>query len=333
MTTETTTVPAALVAEVQVDAIERISPAFVRVTFGGPALADLSTADGFDTRFKVVFPGATGLLPDHDGEPERWQEAWLSMPDEERSPMRTYTIREIRTAGDRVQLVTDFVVHDPADGGAKDLGPACRWALSAQPGDRVHIVGPHRLAPIYGGTEFDPGDLRDLLVIGDETALPAIARILDDVDPGFTGHVFVEVPSAEDILDLPHHDLITVTWLVRGAQRQGRPLVRAVRTHLGLSLDGLDLPLPELTSDLDVEVWETPRYSSAGEDLAHPSSPGATGILGATEAPDLADSYAWIAGESWLVKALRRALVTELGVQRSRVAFMGYWREGVAMRS
>ena len=53
----------------------------------------------------------------------------------------------------------------------------------------------------------------------------------------------------------------------------------------------------------------------------------------AAPAPDLADTYAWIAGESWLVKALRRALVTELGVERSRVAFMGYWREGVAMRS
>ncbi len=328
MTTETTTVPAALVAEVRVDSVERLSPAFVRVTFEGPALVDLSTADGFDTRFKVVFPGPTGRLPEHGGVPERWQEAWLAMADEERSPMRTYTIREIRTAGERVQLVTDFVVHEPTDGTADDLGPACRWALAAQPGDVVHIVGPHRLAPIYGGTEFDPGELRDLLVIGDETALPAIARILDDLDPGFTGHVFVEVPSADDILDLPHHHLVTVTWLVRGEARQGRALVRAVRTHLGLPLDDLDAPLPELRSDLDVEVWETPRYSSAGEDLSNPGS-----AAGLSETPDLADTYAWIAGESWLVKALRRALVTELGVQRSRVAFMGYWREGVAMRS
>jgi NADPH-dependent ferric siderophore reductase len=328
MTTETTTVPSTLVAEVQVDEVERLTPAFVRVTFGGPALVDLSTADGFDTRFKVVFPGATGLLPDHGGVPERWQEAWLSMADEERSPMRTYTIREVRAAGDRVQLVTDFVVHPPAPGGADDLGPACRWALSAQPGDRVHIVGPHRAAPIYGGTEFDPGELRDLLLIGDETALPAIARILDDIGPGFTGHVFVEVPSAADILDLPHQDLLTVTWLVRGERQQGRALVHAVRTHLGLTLHDVDAPLPELPSDLDVEVWETPRYSSAGEDLSNSSA-----AAGSTQVPDLADTYAWIAGESWLVKALRRCLVTELGVERSRVAFMGYWREGVAMRS
>jgi NADPH-dependent ferric siderophore reductase len=192
----------------------------------------------------------------------------------------------------------------------------------------VHILGPHRAAPIYGGTEFDPGELRDLLLIGDETALPAIARILDDIGPGFTGHVFVEVPSAADILDLPHQDLLTVTWLVRGERQQGRALVHAVRTHLGLTLTEVDPPLPELSSDLDVEVWETPRYSSAGEDLSNSSA-----AAGSTQVPDLADTYAWIAGESWLVKALRRCLVTELGVERSRVAFMGYWREGVAMRS
>lgn len=320
----TRAVPSALVAEVRVDAVERLSPAFVRVTFGGAGLCDLSTADGFDTRFKVVFPGPTGRLPQVSTVPEEWQASWLGMPDDERSPMRTYTIREIRTRGDEVQLVADFVVHEPSGtDGPDQLGPACRWALAARVGDVVHVVGPHRLSPIYGGTEFEPGELRDLLVVGDETALPAIARILADVDPGFTGHVFVEVPSSDDIIDLPTHHLIEVTWLVRGSAPQGRRLVSAVRGHLGLPTADLERPLPEVRSDLDVEVWETPRYSSAGEDLATPSGSSA----------GVADTYAWIAGESWLVKALRRALVTELGVARSRVAFMGYWREGVSMRS
>ncbi len=43
--------------------------------------------------------------------------------------------------------------------------------------------------------------------------------------------------------------------------------------------------------------------------------------------------YAWIAGESAMVTSLRRYLVKELGMDRSQVAFMGYWRRGVAMRS
>jgi NADPH-dependent ferric siderophore reductase len=42
--------------------------------------------------------------------------------------------------------------------------------------------------------------------------------------------------------------------------------------------------------------------------------------------------YAWIAGESKVVTGLRRALVSDLGLNRSQVAFMGYWRRGVPMR-
>jgi NADPH-dependent ferric siderophore reductase len=43
--------------------------------------------------------------------------------------------------------------------------------------------------------------------------------------------------------------------------------------------------------------------------------------------------YAWIAGESAMVTALRRHLVRDLGVDRRQVAFMGYWRVGVSMKS
>ena len=44
--------------------------------------------------------------------------------------------------------------------------------------------------------------------------------------------------------------------------------------------------------------------------------------------PTTGDFYAWIAGEAATVKALRRHLVSDLGVARSNVAFMGYWRRG-----
>ena len=44
------------------------------------------------------------------------------------------------------------------------------------------------------------------------------------------------------------------------------------------------------------------------------------------------ERYYWIAGESSVVTRLRRHLVRDLGVSRHQVAFMGYWREGVAMR-
>ena len=51
-----------LLTEAEVHSVVRLSPAFVRVELASPAFADLGE-DGFDTRFKVVFPGGTGELP------------------------------------------------------------------------------------------------------------------------------------------------------------------------------------------------------------------------------------------------------------------------------
>lgn len=74
---------------------------------------------------------------------------------------------------------------------------------------------------------------------------------------------------------------------------------------------------------VDPNMWETPIYSSTGERLVDDDA--GSGLA--------ADLYALIAGESEVVTTLRRALVNELVLPRSQVTFMGYWREGVAMRS
>jgi NADPH-dependent ferric siderophore reductase len=313
--------PSVLLAEATVRRVERLSPAFVRVALGSPAFTDLGV-DGFDTRFKIVFPNAAGALPEIPERAEQWYERWMATPDESRSPMRTYTVRDVVEEGGERLLVVDLVVHE--DG---PHGPACRWALAAAPGDVVQVIAPHRASAAYGGTEFGPGEDGDLLLVADETAVPALARILADVGPGRRGRAFVEVPAAEDVLPLDIACDVELTWLVRDGAPHGRRLVEAVRRHLGLPpLDPTLLPVEELPSDLDIDVWETPRHSSSGEDLDAIAAPGAA-------APASSDLYAWIAGESWLVKALRRSLVTELGVERGQVAFMGYWREGIAMRS
>jgi len=76
--------------------------------------------------------------------------------------------------------------------------------------------------------------------------------------------------------------------------------------------------------EVDPDLWETPTYSSSGEEVD-----AAVTLVG----HDLDGLYAWIAGESAMVTTLRRALVNDLGVDRRQVAFMGYWRRGVAMRS
>lgn len=316
--------PTVLITSARVRGVERLSPAFVRVVLESPAFVDLGR-EGFDTRLKLVFPasvpGPTGEFPSAAGTPEAWYEAWQAMPDEVRPPIRTYTVRDVVDEGSSRLLVVDLVVHE---GPAEKLGPACRWALAAAPGDEVQVIAPHRQAIGYGGTEFQPGERRELLLVGDETAVPAITRILADLEPGFHGRVFLEVPSAADILAVDVPDHFEVTWVARNGAEQGRVLVDEVRGSLGLGPLDPSAVAATLPSSLDVEVWETPIFSSAGEDLD----------LGPrTLGSDLDALYAWIAGESWAVKALRRTLVTELGADRSQVAFMGYWREGVAMKS
>jgi NADPH-dependent ferric siderophore reductase len=309
-----------LVAEVEAVDVRRISPSFVRVVLAGPGLADLGVVDPrLDQRIKLVFPAPGHPLPSAAESGASWLADWLARAARERGHMRTYTIRDLQGAGPGTRLVVDFVVHE--DGLA---GPGASWALAAVPGDRVLVVGPRRGVP-YGGIEFaPPPDTRSLLLIGDESAVPAIASILEGLTAGPRGVVFVEVPTPADIADLQAPPGVELCWLARRAAEPGTRLVPAVRAHLGLGAgDWVD------PAEVDPDLWETPTYSSSGAAL------DASARIASDETGDLRwdGLYAWIAGESRMVTTLRRALVTELGVDRSRVAFMGYWRRGVAMRS
>ena len=111
---------------------------------------------------------------------------------------------------------------------------------------------------------------------------------------------------------------VEVVWLPRSGEPLGARLHSSVLAYLGAG----SLPLVE-PEDVDPDLWETPAYSSSGDEIE--SGPAA--------AEEHAGLYAWIAGESGVVTMLRRHLVRELGMDRRQVAFMGYWRRGVAMRS
>lgn len=314
MTVTTTHHLPMILTEVHTRSVQRISPTFVRVELASPALADFGVVGKlYDQRVKLVFPNPAGDLPSFEGADESWFSTWLDIPADERGHMRTYTVRELRGSGEDTALVVDFVLH--VEDGAS--GPGSSWAAAAQSGDRLVLLGPRRGEP-FGGIEFDPGPARTLLLAGDETAVPAICSILADLDTDAQGTAFLEVPCTGDVMEVPAPDGVEVVWLPRDGADHGVRQITAVRKHLGLT------PIVQLVDDRLVEpdLWETPTYSSSGEEL----SPSVTGR-------DLPGLYAWIAGESKVVTSLRRCLVTELGVDRSQVAFMGYWRRGVAMRS
>lgn len=305
-----------ILAEVTVTAVKRLSPSFVRVELGSPMLADFGV-DGplLDQRIKLIFPTDTGELASFEGADESWLATWLDRPTAERGHMRTYTVRAVRGFGTDTRLVVDFVLHEGED----CSGPGSAWAAGARVGDRLVTMGPRRGVP-FGGIEFRPGFARELLLVGDETAVPAISSILDDLPNGTAGTAFLEVPVAGDVLDVRCPVGMEVVWLPREGAPHGSRLTKAVLDHLGTAA-----AVPEIAPDeVDPDLWETPTYSSSGELVDE--TVVAVGH-------DLDGLYAWIAGESAVVTGLRRHLVRDLGVDRRQVAFMGYWRRGVSMRS
>ncbi|NPC97066.1 siderophore-interacting protein [Nocardioides sp. zg-DK7169] len=307
-----------LLEEVEVRRVDRISPSFVRLELGSPALADLGV-DGpwWDQRFKLIVPHAPGApLPTFEGAHAGWYAAWLERPVEERGVMRTYTIREVRGEGADTRIVVDIVLH--ADG---ESGPGATWAAAAQVGDRAVVLAPRR-GEFFGGIEFVPGTASRVLLAGDETAVPAITAILAQLPPEARGAAFLEVPVTGDILSVVHPEGVQVVWLPREGAPYGSRLHPAVLEHLGLGAD----PQGAVAEDeVDPDLWETPTYSSSGEAVLDPAA------LGEADVRD--GLYLWIAGEARAVTGLRRALVKDHGFDRRQVAFMGYWRLGVAMKS
>lgn len=316
MSAEATTTerPTYILTRAEVRAVERVSPYFVRVTFGGDDLFEFGTpGDVFDARVKLIFPPASGLLPDLDRSGDDWWQSFLAVPEGERGSMRTYSVRQLRVTEAGTEVDIDFVLH--LEPGLS--GPASRWASTAAVGQELYLIGPRRGVREHGGAEYAPGTAASVVLAGDETAAPAIARILEDAPRDLRGVAFIEVPSPPDILRIDAPSGVEVRWLPREAgELHGLQLIPAVLEYLGDEDAADEIRVKDIEGE--ALLWETPEYSSLGEEI-----PGADAV---------AERYFWIAGESGVVTTLRRHLVKDLGVDRGQVAFMGYWRRGVAMR-
>ncbi|MFE3326396.1 siderophore-interacting protein [Streptomyces sp. NPDC059176] len=188
---------------------ERLTPHMVRLVMGGDGLSAFAT-DGFTDHYvKIVFPVPGVTYP----EPFDMARIREELPREQWPSNRTYTVR----AWDPVhrELVIDFVVHG-------DEGLAGPWAARVQPGETVWLIGP--------GGGYAPAPEADWhLLVGDESALPAIAASLEQMRPGAAVHAFVEVAGPEEEQKIATPDGITVAWLHRGDQPVGAALVAAVR--------------------------------------------------------------------------------------------------------
>jgi NADPH-dependent ferric siderophore reductase len=221
------------VFDVCVSRVVRLSPSFVRVTLTGADL-DRFADNGFDQRIKLAFPESP-VAEAHLPSGADWYRRWRELPEDHRSPIRTYTVRAVRPR--RLELDVDIVLHDGVDQG----GPACRWARRARPGDRIAVLGPVAgYDGDHGGIGFrPPAGGGPLLLAGDETAAPAIAAILERLPGDARGLALLEVPYPEDVLEVGAPSGVVVRWLPRHGRAPGCELVPAVQRAAA----GPDLPV------------------------------------------------------------------------------------------
>lgn len=197
--------------------VEDVTPGMRRVTLGGPQLkahtadngfpVDAIPCDGFDDHIKMMFRDPD-LGPDEPTVIPSQADGVLNWPEDKRLCVRSYTIRAWRPdAGEHGEVDLDFVKHG--------FGPATTWAYTTEPGENIQIAGPKSCATQPEGADW-------VLIAGDETALPAIGRWLEEMSPDTTGQVFIEVDQDDHVQNLVHPDGITVTWLPRNGVEAGK---------------------------------------------------------------------------------------------------------------
>lgn len=184
----------------RVIATQRLTPTMVRITLGGPEL-DGFTSLGPTDHVKVFFPDpATGVLTTPTVTPEG-----IHRPDDAVIISRDYTPRAFRQdAAGGPELDIDFVLH-PAE-----AGPAAAWAESVSEGAELGVAGPR-------GSRLIPDAVGKVVLIADETALPAFSRWLEllPAEVRITGIIEVEDEEAEEYLTAEQRARASIEWLYR----------------------------------------------------------------------------------------------------------------------
>lgn len=326
--------------------VENPLPGYARIWLSGPQLhlVDDGGLGGLrDTRIKLIVGAASddaGLaLGQLDG---GWYHQWLDLPVNQRGYMRTYTVACQRhdQAGRLSRVAIDILIGgvEPGVTGmpAEHEGPGVNWARQAKAGASCVMLAPWRgydasgkrlpstLGQRGSGLEYRPGAAKQVVLLGDATALPAINACLHYEAQQKTDRHFTVVlsgpPTWSDYLKQagvgPDH--LQVTAVNQGwVEQAARAAAQVWQDWLGevAALGGVGKQdLPKLDVDADI-LWETTTETQA--DLGQDQS--------LTQAP-----YFWVAGERSQVAAIRRALVRQWGVDRRQVSFMGYWRAGQA---
>jgi len=188
-----------------VQSIVKLTPRMVRVVFTGAELAGF-TWNGPAAHIKLILgpPGAAG----------------------ERGLSRTYTPRHFDAT--RRELTVDFVLHGE--------GPASTWAAQAQVGQSMLIAGPGRSYTLDAQAQW-------LLIAGDESAIPAIATLLEVVPDSLRTQVLIEVNDAADEFAIaPERSNVNLRWLHRARPITGHDPTTPAGVELSAAIAAFQAP-------------------------------------------------------------------------------------------
>lgn len=196
----------------RVKSVEWPTPALARIVLNGEGLDGFAPVEATDAYVNVAIPG-----PDAPYSAPFDLDALKDLPREQRPYRRRYTVRRW-DAGAR-ELTLEFITH-----GAH--GIAGRWALTASPGDALVFTGP-------AGSYVPSADADWHLMVGDESALPAIAASLEAVPAGVpvVVRLVCDGPSHEVPLSSPGN--LDLLWLHRGGAVELADAVRALDAPAG----------------------------------------------------------------------------------------------------
>jgi NADPH-dependent ferric siderophore reductase len=186
--------------EVSVVHVTQLTPLMKRIRFSGEDLGRFAKFGSMHIR--VLLPTARVPVPDWPTMGENGLAVW---PAEDRKPTsRAYTIRRLNVAEGWFEV--DFLVHDGESVGA-------RWAMEAQPGEVIGIMGPvGRPVPLDA----------EWYVMGcDDTGLPALSRMLETLSPETQGIAFIEVANEAERQEIGNRTGIEVNWIFRNGVAAG----------------------------------------------------------------------------------------------------------------
>ena len=145
----------------------------------------------------------------------------LMLPGPDKKPLvRTYTIRSQTDAA----IDIDFALHGDHGSG----GPAVSWAKAVMPGETITVGGPGPAKPLKPGADW-------YLVLGDMTALPAIAVNLEAMPADAVGDAVIEIQSEADRQDIRHPEGVTLHWITNPEPRPSPGKIRKRRPRPALA--------------------------------------------------------------------------------------------------